>query len=262
MRFFAPAPSRKTDNVDQHFGKGVAGHRAVGAALHFEVEKQPAVAGQNRDAPHKTFALESAQRRDFFQSRPVLVLEHHARRVVGDDAPDHAGRHLHGQRQRVVLDDEGNVGADRFHRLRVIGDDLIVGAQRRRRRDHHPGRAALHRGQRQGAHRRETRRRDADDDRQLGARRIQRVAKLSASSASSLPRLAHDAEDRAAVGSGCDIIIHQAVDAALVEPPVGRKRRRSNRKNAAGVDGQHGQSSICGTLRFGRSALQRKSQFT
>ena len=53
--------------------------------------KQPAIAGQDRDPPHKTLAFESAQRRDFFQSRPVLMLEHHARRIVDDDAPDHAG---------------------------------------------------------------------------------------------------------------------------------------------------------------------------
>ena len=45
MRFLAPTLARETHHVDQHFREGVAGHRAINSALHFEVKEQAAVAG-------------------------------------------------------------------------------------------------------------------------------------------------------------------------------------------------------------------------
>ena len=63
---------------------------------------------------HLTGALEGAQRRDLLQAGPVLVLEHHARRQLLHDAADHTRRHLHAESERVVLQHEGDVGADRL----------------------------------------------------------------------------------------------------------------------------------------------------
>src|SRR3954462_738808 len=39
---------RKADDVDQKLGEGIAGHGAVGAALHLEVQKEPAIAAEDR----------------------------------------------------------------------------------------------------------------------------------------------------------------------------------------------------------------------
>ena len=51
--------------------------------------------------------------------------------------------------------DERDVRADCLDGLREVGDDLVVGAQRGRRRDHDAGSAGIHRAARQRAHRRE-----------------------------------------------------------------------------------------------------------
>ena len=56
------------------------------------------------------------------------MLQHDAGNVVGDDPADDVRRHDDAKRQRIVLNDEGNVRPDRFDRLRVVGDDLIVRA--------------------------------------------------------------------------------------------------------------------------------------
>ena len=45
VRLLAPPFVRQPHDVDQHFREGIAGHRAIDAAFHFEVEEQPAVAG-------------------------------------------------------------------------------------------------------------------------------------------------------------------------------------------------------------------------
>src|SRR5664280_2894506 len=50
----------------------------AGAALHLEIEKQPAIAGQDRQRPQRALLLEGAKCRDLFQPRPVLMLQHHA----------------------------------------------------------------------------------------------------------------------------------------------------------------------------------------
>ena len=45
---------------------------------------------------------------------------------LGDDAANHAGRHLDREGQRIVLQHERHVGADGLRRLPVVGDDLVV----------------------------------------------------------------------------------------------------------------------------------------
>ena len=80
VRRLALAGGRQAHHVAQHVGKGVAGVGAIGAALHLVVEEQAVVAAQDGDVAHRAVALEAAQRRDLLQPRPVLVLEHHARR--------------------------------------------------------------------------------------------------------------------------------------------------------------------------------------
>ena len=108
---------------------------------------------------------------------------------------------------------------DRFHRLHVIGHDLIVGAQRRRRGDHHAGRALGHGGMRESAHRRKSRRGDADDERQFWRARYTAGDKADRLVMIELRCLAHDAENGAAVSSRGDIMVDHAVDAGRVDPP-------------------------------------------
>ena len=83
---------REPDDIDQQFREGVTGHRAIGAALHFEIQKQPAVTGQDRQRPQRSILLEAAQRGDLFQSGPILMLEHYAGRIVHHDFADHRRR--------------------------------------------------------------------------------------------------------------------------------------------------------------------------
>ena len=137
------------------------------------------------------------------------------------------------KRQRIILDDEGNVGADRLDGLRVIGDDLVVGPQRRRRRDHHRRRARLHRALRQRPHRRKARRRDADDE---GKRRPPHAAPddVERLRAVELRRLAENAQDRAAVGADAAVMVDQPVEAVEIDAPVGMERGRRDREDAAG----------------------------
>ena len=120
--------ARQPHDVDQHLREGVAGHRAIDSALHLEIEEQATVAGQNRNAAQLALLLESPGRRNLFQSGPVLVLQHHAGGVVGDDPADDVRRHNDAKRRPVVFNDEGNVRPDRFDLLRVVVDDLIVRA--------------------------------------------------------------------------------------------------------------------------------------
>ena len=82
--------------------------------------------GKNRNAAQLALLLESPGRRNLFQSGPVLVLQHHAEGVVGDDPADDVRRHNDAKRRPVVFNDEGNVRPDHFDLLRVVVDDLIV----------------------------------------------------------------------------------------------------------------------------------------
>ena len=138
--------------------------------------------------------------------------------------------------KRIVLDDEGNVRPDRFDGLRVVSHDLVVRSQRRRRGDHHPGRALGHGGVRQSAHRREAGRGDADDERQF--RRTRHALRDDADRLVmfELRRFAHDAENGAAVSAGRDIMIDHTVDAGGVDPAIIKKGRRRDGKDAFGVD--------------------------
>jgi hypothetical protein len=108
------------DHPHQHFGVGVAGHGAVGAALHLEGEEHAAVTAENRHAARLTGIARTAQGRDLVEPRPVLMLEHHAGGVLLDDPHDHLRRHDHIGRERVILDHEGHVRADGFHRIGII----------------------------------------------------------------------------------------------------------------------------------------------
>ena len=198
----------------------------VGAARHLEVEEQRAVAGEDRQRPQRPVLLKAAQRRDLFQPRPVFVLEHHAGRIVHDDPADHRRRHDDGERQRIVLEHEGHILADRLGCLAEIGDDLLVGSQRRRRRDHDRRGPCPHGGSRQAAHRREARRRDADNHRQiLGAlhdprHHIQRLGRIE------LLRFAHDAEDGQAIDAAACVEIDHGVD--RVRGPAGHRCRKAS----------------------------------
>ena len=109
-----------------------------------------------------------------------------------------------------------------------------------RRGDHHAGRALGHGGVRKRAHRRESGRGDADDERQF--RRARNASRDEADRLVmfELRRFAHDAENGATVGAGRDIMIDHAVDAGGVDPAVVEKGRRRDGKDAFGVDRKHG----------------------
>ena len=59
----ALARLRELDNVDEHVGKGVAGHRAISAALQLKVEEEAAVASENRDGAERSLASRSRAER-------------------------------------------------------------------------------------------------------------------------------------------------------------------------------------------------------
>ncbi|HZZ16418.1 MAG TPA: hypothetical protein VFE08_10695, partial [Candidatus Sulfotelmatobacter sp.] len=54
MSIVASSSDGMPDQVDQHVRKAVTRHCAVGPALHFEVQKQTAVATENGDVSHGT----------------------------------------------------------------------------------------------------------------------------------------------------------------------------------------------------------------
>src|SRR5207237_527501 len=55
---------------------GEAGHRAVGAAMQLLRQIEPAVAGENADAPPRRAVAGAPHLAELAQARPVLVLEH------------------------------------------------------------------------------------------------------------------------------------------------------------------------------------------
>jgi hypothetical protein len=128
----------------------------------------------------------------------------------------------------------------RINGLRIIGHDLVVGAQRRRRSDHHARRSLRHSGVRQRAHRCESRRGDADDERQFWRARNAAGDETDRLVLIELRRFAHNAENGATVGARSDIMVDHAVDAGYVDAAVSQKRRRRDGKDAFGVDREHG----------------------
>jgi hypothetical protein len=256
VRGVALACALQPHDVAQHVGERVTGHRAVGAALAFEVEEQPAVAAQDRDVSHRAVTLESAQRGDLLQARPVLVLEHRARRVVGHDAADHRGGHLHAEGQGVVLNDERHVGADRLRGLRVVARDLIVGAQRVGRRDHHAGRTERHRLARQCAHRGEPWRRDTHDHRGLAERLDKALGHRQALGCVELGRFAQLSEHRDAGAPAAQVELAESIDRGEVDGPVVEERRGGNGVDAASVGEQgHGVRRRAATVAPRRALL-------
>ncbi len=179
-----------------------------------------------------------AQRGNLFQPRPIFVLEHHAGGIVHHDLADHRGRKHHRQRQRIILQHPGNIVADRFDRLLEIARDLIVGAQMRRRRDHHPGRARIHRGARQRAHRGESRRGDADDDLHVPGALHEALCDFLGLRTIELGRLAQNAEHGDAVAADLGIEVGQPVDGFVVDAAVIVERRRRNGEGACGFGGE------------------------
>ncbi|MNL39203.1 hypothetical protein D3C87_1614680 [compost metagenome] len=162
------------------------------------------------------------------------MLQHHAGGIVLDNLADHRRCHHHRERQRVVLDHEGDVGADRLDRLGVIAGDLVVGAERGRRGDHHAAGAEIHHLPGERAHRGEARRRDADDDRLSPHPRHGPLDQLHGFLRLQLGRLAHDAEHRDAVRADAVIEFEQPVGRGPVDRAVRVERRRRDREDATG----------------------------
>lgn len=237
VRLVSAPLARQADHVHQHLRESIAGIGPVHAALGLEVEEQAAIADEDRDPPHRPLALEGADRRDLSEARPILVLQHHAGGVLRDDPADHGGRHHHGEGERVILKHEGNIRPYRLGSMSKIACDLIVRAQRVGGRDHHPGGAHFHHLPGEGAHRREARRGDSDDDGEPGLadhafrdRGTLRMVELS--------RLAELAQDRQPIDLRAFEERHHPAEGDLVDPPVRVERRRCDRHDAADVAGE------------------------
>ena len=202
-------------------------------------QEDAAIAAQDRDLAHAAVGHQAFQRGELFQPRPFLVLHHLAGRMRRDDAGDHRRRHEHAGRIRIVLDHERHVVADRLHGVGVIGDDLVVGLERRRRRDHHAARAGIHHVLHQRAHRGEARRGRADHHRQAIDPPHHLTCQRDRFRMGQLRRLAHDAEHRDAGDAAADVEIHQPVEARAVDRAVLGERRRRDDVDAACVNIEH-----------------------
>src|ERR1035441_457916 len=119
VRGVSLARVRELNDIDQHVGERIAGHCAVGSPLHLEVEKEAAVAGEDGDGTERAVTLKLAQLGDLFEAGPVFVLEDDAGWIVVDDALDDLRRHDDAEQQRIILDDKGDVRADRSEERRV-----------------------------------------------------------------------------------------------------------------------------------------------
>ena len=255
----ALAGLRELDNVDEHVGEGIAGHRAVGSALQLKVEEEAAVAGENGDGAERSLALEAAQGGDFFEAGPVFVLEHHAGWIVVDDALDDFGGHDDGEQQGVILNDERDVGADGGDGLGVVGDDLVVGAEAWRRGDHDAGGTAFHDAAGEGAHGCEAGGGDAYDDGDSGSA-DDLVGDGEGFGGIELRSFAHDAEDGETGDAATEVEVGHAVDGGVVDGAIGLEGG-----NGDGVD------TLCGVIRgvsvyssffcvVGRPSRRRKSK--
>ncbi|MNN21957.1 hypothetical protein D3C81_1352960 [compost metagenome] len=238
----ALAGGREAHHVAEHVREAVARVGAVGAAFHLVVEEQAVVAAEDRDMAHRAILFEAAQRRDLFQPGPVLVLEHHAGGQFLHDAADHAGRHLHREGQRIVLDHERHVRADGLHGLAVIADDLVIRAQRVGRGDHHARRAALHHFAGQRAHGGKPWRRHPHHHRQSPRPADHLRGHLHGFGMFQLGRLAQLAQHGNAGGATGQVKVGQAVDRGDVDRAIVEERRRGDGEDAACVSGQRGES--------------------
>jgi hypothetical protein len=226
VRFISPTQLGKPDDVDQHFGQGVAGHR--------EIEKESAVGGKDGDPAQLALLFERAQSADLFETRPVLVFQHHAGWIVRDDASEHVRRH--DEDHWIVLDHEGNVGP--------FGLDGPAHNNRRSGRRCAPKRAARSRRRpRLCSSPRERASVAAKPGAEtptmkgsFGARAIQRDANTIASSWSSFgasPMMPRMVTPSAPNG---DVMIDHPIRAGVVDLTIRLKRRRRDRKNSAGID--------------------------
>ena len=243
--------------LHEHVGKRVACHRPVAAAPRFEIEEQPSIRSQDGKATQFFVVDHLPQCADLFEAGPILFLQHDAGRMPTHDLGDHRDGHLHGQRQRVVLERPRRVGTDAVDRLLEIGKDLLVGTQMGGGGHHDPGCAELHRIPGQRSHGGEAGRRNADNHRDPGpvddaARNRARLLGLQ------FGGLAHDPEDGYAGGAAFAVEIDKPVERIVVDAPVGKKRRRRDRVDARrlGIE-RHvcSPETMHGLRRAGRGAI-------
>jgi hypothetical protein len=120
-----------------------------------------------------------------------------------------------------------NVGTDGVDGVSIVSDDLIVGSERVRGRDHDARSAEVHHISRQSAHCGEARGRHSHDDGQAralddAAGDIERFPVIE------LRCFAKLAEDRYPVDSRLHEEIRHPIDGRLVDPPVVKERSGGN----------------------------------
>jgi hypothetical protein len=169
------------------------------------------------------------------------MLEHHAGGVLLDDPHDHLRRHDHIGRERVILDHEGHVRADGFHRIGVIRDDLVVGLQGGGRRDHDAGGARIHHLGGQARHGGKARGRHADDHGNASRHRGDHLAGESQRLIRrQLGRFAHNAENRQPGGTGFQIGFDHSVGRGNIHAPVALEGRGADDIDAGGRTREQG----------------------
>ncbi len=241
VRLLAFALVDEIDHAHQHLGIGIARHGAIGAALHLEGQEHAAVAAENRHAAHLARIARAAQSRDLVETGPVLVLEHDAGGALLDDPHDHFRCHDHVGGERVILDHPRHIRADGLDGIGVVGDDLVVGLEGRRRRDHHACCTRIHDLGGQARHGGKACGRNADDD---GNAPRHRGDDLTGEGQSliggQLGRLAHDAENRQASGAGLEIGLDHTVRGSRIDPPVALEGRGADDVDAGGRTREQG----------------------
>ena len=234
MRLVAFASGKKPDQLGQHVRETVAGHCPIGAALRLEIEEHAAIAAENGERPQLSGLLHRAKLRNLLKTRPVLMLQHQAGGMVGDDLGDHAGCDHRVERQRIVLQHPRHVFTNRFHGACKIIDGLVVGLGALPRRDHHACGTHVHGGASERPHGGETGRRHADDDRHLGTG-DHPLDDRPAFIRLQLRRLSHNAENGNAGAAALLIEIGQPIDGIEIDRTILVKRCRGNGVDALGI---------------------------
>jgi len=139
MGFLDLARAVQTVNARQHFGIGKARHRALYAATEFLQEKDAVIAGKNRDVPREGLA----QPGDLRGAGNVFFLDRLDLRMFLDQASYCGNGHPDAGGKREVLKHGGHV-ADAVEDRRVIVQDVFLGSQAGRRRDHDAVGAGAH----------------------------------------------------------------------------------------------------------------------
>ena len=148
--------------------------------------------------------------------------------ILRDDPADHRRRHHNHKRERVVLQNERNVRADRLCRLTIVSHDLVVGPQGIRRTDHDARGAEFHHLTGERPHGRKARSRHADDDGHACTlddafcNRDQLVVV-------ELGRFAQLTEDRDAIDSAFQEKVGHAIQRRFINPAIVMERSRCDR---------------------------------